>query len=113
MSRRPAWLHSWLIRHQSPVCFWLHIIGIPLTIAALVLGILQVVEGDWSLWWRPVGLLVLGYLLQWLGHLHEGNELGEVVLVKRLLRLPYRAVSPRYARRMRERPGCEPSADAI
>lgn len=92
----PPWLQNWLVRHQTPLCFWLHVIGIPLTIAALGLAIAQFLDGRWDLWWRPVALLFAGYFLQWVGHVYEGNELGEVILVKRMLGLPYRARSSWY-----------------
>ena len=66
-----------------------------LPIAAILAGV-QLAQWRWDQWWRPVGLLVLSYLLQWIGHRIEGNDLGEVVFIKRLLGLPYVAVSPRY-----------------
>ena len=44
-------------------------------------------------------LLVIGYALQYVGHRHEGNDMGEIVLLKRLLGRPYVAVSPRYHKR--------------
>jgi len=71
-------------------------VGIPLTIAAVVLALVQLRQGRWDLWWRPVVVLVLGYLLQWIGHRVEGNDMGEIILVKRLLGRSYVAVSPRY-----------------
>ncbi len=73
-------------------------VGIPLTLFALVLAGYQLALWRWDLWWRPALLLGIGYCLQFLGHLHEGNDMGEVVLVKRLLGRPYVAVSPRYRR---------------
>jgi hypothetical protein len=73
-------------------------IGIPLTLFALALAGYQLVLWRWDLWWRPALLLGIGYGLQFLGHLHEGNDMGEVVLIKRLLGRPYVAVSPRYRR---------------
>jgi len=63
---------------------------------AVLLAAYQLCIWRWDLWWRPAMLLAVGYFLQFLGHLHEGNDMGEVVLVKRLLGLPYTAVSPRY-----------------
>lgn len=93
---RPRWLEDWLERHQSPVSFWLHLVGIPLAVLALPLAVYQVYHGMWSEWWRPLVLLTLGYLLQFIGHRHEGNDVGEVILIKKLLGLPYVAVSPRY-----------------
>jgi hypothetical protein len=94
----PAWLSNWLQRHQNPVSFWLHLVGIPLTIAAIPLGIVQFMHDQWDLWWRPPALIVFGYALQWLGHVIEGNDMGEVILVKKWLGKPYVAVSPRYGK---------------
>lgn len=67
--------------------------GIPLTIAAVIVAGVQLYHWRWDLWWRPVVLLVVGYVLQLIGHLHEGNDMGEVILVKKLLGRPYRAVA--------------------
>jgi Protein of unknown function (DUF962) len=96
-STAPGWFEQWRVRHQSGVSFWLHAIGIPMTVVAGVVGGWQLWHDLWDLWWRPVGLFVLGYFLQWLGHRHEGNDMGEVILIKRWLGMPYVAVSPRYA----------------
>lgn len=95
---RPAWLRNWLERHQSRLSFWLHVFGIPLTVLAIPLAAWQLHQWRWDLWWRPAGLLGLGYLLQWVGHVYEGNDMGEVILIKRWLGKPYLAVSPRFAR---------------
>jgi hypothetical protein len=95
----PGWLANWFERHQNPVSRGLHYVGIPLTLAACVVAGVQLYEWRWDLWWRPLGLLVVGYLLQWLGHILEGNDMGEVILVKKALGKPYVAVSPKYAPR--------------
>jgi hypothetical protein len=92
------WLQKWFERHQHPASLVLHAIGIPMTIAALVLALVQLRDDRWDLWWRPVVLLVGGYLLQWIGHLIEGNDMGEYILIKRMLGKPYVAVAPRYQR---------------
>ena len=47
-------------------------------------------------WYWGVAALFLGYLLQYVGHQVEGNDVGEWALLKRLLGLPYVAISPRY-----------------
>lgn len=94
----PRWLAQWLERHQNPVSFWLHVIGIPLTILCLPLAGWQLANWDWANWWRPAGLLFLGYLMQWIGHRIEGNDMGEMILIKKWLGRPYVAVAPRYAR---------------
>ncbi len=93
----PNWLGNWFERHRNPVSLALHAIGIPMTIACIPLALWQLSESRWDLWWRPTALLVGGYLLQWIGHLIEGNDMGEVILVKKLLGKPYVATSPRYA----------------
>jgi hypothetical protein len=95
-TRWPDWLRRWLERHQSGVSRSLHAVGIPLTILAVVVAVYQLYWWRWDLWWRPVALLVAGYVLQYVGHRWEGNDMGEVILVKKLLGRPYVAVSPRY-----------------
>ncbi len=91
----PLWLDNWLQRHRHPGSLLLHAIGIPLTIWAVVLAGQQLAAWRWDLWWRPVGLLVGGYLLQWVGHRIEGNDMGEIILIKKALGRPYVAVAPR------------------
>lgn len=91
-----GWLHRWLERHQHPTSRVLHAIGIPLLPLAGGLAVWQLVEGRWDLWYRPVALVGMSYLLQWVGHRIEGNDLGEVIVIKRLLGRPYVAVSRRY-----------------
>lgn len=71
---------------------------------AAVLVVAQLFDGAWSLWWRPVGLFVISYALQWAGHLIEGNDMGELILIKKLLGKPYVAVAPRYAQRIEPSP---------
>ncbi len=90
-------MRNWLQRHRHPLSRGLHLVGIPLAAAAVVLAGVQLYHGWWHLWWRPVVLLGAGYLLQYVGHLIEGNDMGEVILVKKLLGRPYQAISPRYA----------------
>ncbi len=92
----PRWLSNWFERHQHPVSLALHLIGIPLTVAAVGLAVLQLWQWRWDLWWRPVAVLAVGYVLQWIGHRIEGNDMGELILVKKSLGRPYVAVSPRY-----------------
>ena len=65
------------------------------------LVVVQLRDGAWSLWWRPVGLVVLSYALQWVGHRIEGNDMGELILAKKWIGKPYITVSPRYNRSLR------------
>ncbi len=72
-------LANWMSRHQNPISFWLHMIGIPACfIAAPIMLIVRQ-------WWIALALFVGGYALQFLGHLIEGNRSGEEELIRRLL----------------------------
>ena len=85
-------LRYWLDRHQHPFNLGIHMLGIPLAVLGIVLLFLLP-------WYWGAGAFILGYLLQYLGHRIEGNDVGEWALVKRLLGLPYVAVAPQYSRR--------------
>ncbi len=74
-------------------------IGIP----AAVAGVICLLFGEW-LW--GIGLLVLGYLLQYVGHRAEGNDVGEWAAVKRWFGFPYVGISPRWEQ---DRPPSEAS----
>ena len=74
----------------------MHAIGVPLTIVGLALIVLQLALSRSPPSWYPLVPIVVGYLLQWLGHRVEGNDMGELILVKKLLGMPHTAISPRY-----------------
>ena len=71
---------AWRTRHRHPVNYWLHLAGIPM--AFLAVPLLFVLPWPWCL-----GLFAGGYLLQWSGHQVEGNDVGELIPVKRALGL--------------------------
>jgi hypothetical protein len=102
LQRRPLRraLGNWLERHQHPFNRGIHLLGIPLG----VLGVILFFSLPWDEWYWGVLTFVAGYVLQWIGHLVEGNDLGEWAGIKRLLGLPYVAISPRW-----RKPGEEPS----
>lgn len=81
---------NWLARHQNAFNFWIHMVGIPVAVAGVPL--LFVADWEWG-----VGALAVGYFLQWVGHRVEGNDVGELIPLKRLLGLPVVAIAPRYA----------------
>ena len=88
---------NWLERHQHPFSFWIHMIGIPMTVVGIVLLFLYPSE-----WYWGVGAFVLGYVLQFIGHCVEGNDMGEWAGIKRMLGLPYVAISPRWQNKVPE-----------
>ncbi len=92
LRRRPVRriIKNWLERHQHPFNFWIHMVGIPLAVA----GVILVFFVAWY-WWAAAAFL-LGYVLQYLGHRVEGNDVGEWAAIKRLLGLPYVSISPRW-----------------
>jgi len=85
-------LNNWRERHQHPFSFWIHMIGIPMTVVGIALLFFQP-------WYWGAAAFVLGYLLQFIGHRVEGNDMGEWAGIKRLLGLPYVAVSPRWQKK--------------
>lgn len=82
-------LANYLERHQHPVNLWLHIVGLPVT---FIVPVVLLVERHWG--WA-LGSFLAGYALQFIGHAFEGNDAGEMILVKKLLGKPYVAVVPR------------------
>ena len=83
-------LVNYIARHQHPANRVLHAIGLPVTFL-LPLWLLARGESFYALL-----AFIAGYALQFLGHAIEGNDAGEVVLVKRLLGLPAVPIAPRY-----------------
>ncbi|QDU21481.1 Mpo1-like protein [Urbifossiella limnaea] len=83
---------NWLTRHRNGFNFAVHMVGIPLAFAGVPLLFL-------AEWYWGAGAIVLGYFLQWVGHRVEGNDVGELIPLKRLLGLPVVAVAPQYAER--------------
>ena len=67
----------------------LHMIGIPLTLLAIpsVVVAIRYAQPRWYL--MALGLVVIGYGLQFVGHAIEGNDAGEMILIKKLLGKPY------------------------
>lgn len=66
-------------RHKHPVNAFLHIFGVPIAFY----GFAMLLFGKFLL---AVSCIILGYFLQWLGHRAQGNEVGEVILIKKIVR---------------------------
>jgi hypothetical protein len=78
---------NWLDRHRHPFNFWVHLVGIPVAVAGVPLLFL-------APWYWGVGAVVGGYVLQWVGHRVEGNDVGELIPIKKALGLPTVAIAP-------------------
>lgn len=63
-------------RHAHPVNAALHIVGVPAAFAGFFLFFSGKDVG------RGAILIAVGYLMQFLGHQAQGNEVGEVTLMK-------------------------------
>jgi hypothetical protein len=82
---------NWLLRHQTAFNFWIHMLGIPLAMAGVPLLFFLP-------WYWGVGAIVAGYVLQWIGHRVEGNDVGELIPLKRLLGLPTVSIAPQFSK---------------
>jgi hypothetical protein len=70
-----AFIIDYCQRHAHPVNAVLHIFGVP----AAFYGFYLLFRGQLL---SAFFLIVVGYLLQYLGHQAQGNEVGEVTLIK-------------------------------
>jgi hypothetical protein len=77
---------DYIDRHKHPVNAVLHIVGVPMAF----FGLFQLIADDRM---QGLGLLVGGYFLQYLGHRAQGNEVGEVTLLKAIWRKLFGAKS--------------------
>ena len=84
LSRAPI-VDDWLARHSWPVSFVLHVIGIPLTIIGVLLVPVYVWMLSLPIFLFSVSLFVVGYLFQFLGHVLEGTEPGEIAYLRKKL----------------------------
>lgn len=90
-------LKNYAERHQHPANQLLHVIGLPVTFVLPVIFLIQ--ERPW--WWA-LGSFLIGYALQFAGHAIEGNDAGEVILVKKSLGMPYIDIVSRTNRSSRD-----------
>lgn len=80
---------NYLSRHRDPVNIVLHVVGLPLTFVAPVVWLMNGGElvSAWS-------LFLTGYALQFTGHAWEGNDPGEVIVVRKMRGIPFVEVAP-------------------
>jgi uncharacterized membrane protein YGL010W len=63
------WIARYERGHQHPVNRFCHVLGIPMIALALLLALVALFVGD--LWWAVIGLFVLGWIFQFVGHAFE------------------------------------------
>ena len=79
---------NYIERHKNRVNQLLHLIGVPVTFGASVTFLL-LHQWEWA-----AACFIGGYALQFIGHAVEGNDAGELVLIKKLLGKPYVEFGP-------------------
>jgi len=79
MNGLKAFVIDYCQRHAHPANAILHLVGVPVAFFGLYL----LFVGSFA---TGVSLLLVGYFLQYLGHRAQGNEVGEVTLIKHLWR---------------------------
>jgi hypothetical protein len=82
-------VQDWLERHPRPLSFVLHMIGIPPTILGVLFVSIYLTLLSLPVFLLALALFVGGYLLQFLAHLIEGTDPGEIIYFKRKLGLSY------------------------
>jgi|SRR5579864_4938813 len=85
-------VQNWLERHRDPRSFVLHIIGIPLSVLALLFFPIYVILLSLPIFLFSLTLFFAGYVLQFLGHALDGSEPGEWLALKRFVGRRYGAL---------------------
>jgi uncharacterized membrane protein YGL010W len=66
-----VWIEQYGHSHQHPVNRWCHTLGIPLI--ALSLPLFIIAPFVTGLWWIPLAMFIVGWILQFVGHAIEGK----------------------------------------
>lgn len=80
---------NYIERHRNRANQILHLAGVPLTFLVSTYFLIRDQRVDLFF-----ACFISGYLLQFLGHAIEGNDAGEIVLVKKWLGKPYVEFGP-------------------
>ena len=75
----PVFVRNYIERHQNRANQVLHLVGVPVTFIVPWIIFSQTSQ-DWRWFWA---CFVCGYILQFVGHAIEGNDAGEVCLIKK------------------------------
>ena len=86
-------------RHLHPGNQLFHLVGVPVTFILPIHFLVWSYPRDWALI-----SFVVGYILQFIGHAIEGNDAGELILIKRAMGRPYEEFGPRHPSRANKSP---------
>ena len=81
-------VRNYVARHQNRANQLFHLVGLPVTFVVPVVLLIQQ-----EALWAGVAFVV-GYVMQFVGHAIEGNDAGELILIKKLLGKPYQEFAP-------------------
>lgn len=87
-------VQDWVERHRHPVSLVLHLIGIPVSVLGLLLVPAYLILLSGPIFLLSAGLFAAGYAFQFLGHLLEWSEPGEITGIRRLLGRAVRRAGP-------------------
>jgi len=87
-------LENWFKRHRNRTSLLLHAIGIPMTILAVPAVIAGIALDNNIYYLIAIGLFLGGYALQFIGHYIEGNDAGEIILIKKLIGKEFIDIAP-------------------
>lgn len=91
---------NWLRRHQHPFNFFIHMLGIPIACIGILMLVADGIAATFGFetglptWYWSLGAVGVGYLFQFLGHAVEGNDVGELIPIKRALGLKVVPIAP-------------------
>jgi uncharacterized membrane protein YGL010W len=75
---------NWVERHRYPPSLVCHLVGIPVSVLGVLLLPAMLALASWRIFVLGFGLFTMGYGLQFLGHLFEWTEPGEITALRRL-----------------------------
>jgi hypothetical protein len=75
-------VQDWVERHRFVPSLLLHLVGIPLSVLGILLIPVYLPLASWRIFLLSLGFFVGGYLFQFLGHLLEWTEPGEITALR-------------------------------
>jgi hypothetical protein len=93
---QPRWslIDDWMERHRNPTSFVLHMFGIPPTILGVLLIPVYVMLLSIPIFLLALAMFVGGYLVQFLGHVVDWTEPGEIAYLRHKFGSSYVKIHP-------------------